>query len=31
MAGGVEVVLLAIWYMQIYQSVIKNIRDVARA
>lgn len=31
MTGGAEVVLLAIWYIQIYQSVIKNIRDVARA
>jgi hypothetical protein len=28
---GVGVVLFVIWYINIYQSVIKNIREVARA
>ncbi|MEJ8295857.1 hypothetical protein WKI45_23835 [Delftia tsuruhatensis] len=31
MTGGVEVVLLGIWCINIYQSIVKNIRDVSRA
>ncbi|MBK0112318.1 MULTISPECIES: hypothetical protein [unclassified Delftia] len=31
MTGGVEVVLLGIWCINIYQSIVKNISDVSRA